>query len=1206
MTVENTNPIQHFTANGETTVFAISFAVEGKDNIKVTVNGSVVSVNDYIYDALTKAVVFNAAPEDGVEVIVERVTSLDRSINYQTYDNSFRPETLNYDLDRIWHVLQEDKITDAEILARIKDEIEWRRTHNTEWDLLAQTREQGLFNALKSYMDAIGAMSVPNLFDGITDNVVITEEGVSQRVTNRGLKQAQAELLEALNSLNGTVNVNLAEAKTYTDDEKARAIAEETRISNTVVAETNRAVGAEAVLQGQINALGVGNKAYKTYAEMVADKAAITAKSKVTVTNDPDSSLNGDYQYDGTAFTKSVYDVLTQAKAYADGNANFKAKRLSTENLNNVTVTGDYVQTGSSNATAANNYPIIDAGFLRVETFLNSLNELAYCVQTYIPQNPTKTGFYLRKRNFSTSTWGAWELIENLENIRNIINITRDQILTIADRPKNYEVLESKNTKNLIDTSKLQYNKYVSTNGGVFPTIDNWAVTDFIPVVEGQTYTLSGMFGHCAYSCFATTTSTGAADSLLYAAPMTNLPHTFTAPVGAKYVVVNIYSKTSPNYSRVQLEQGSVATEYVSGTDLKRIKKEFIIGIDDPKPYEAIINGSAKNLFKKSEVQHGKYINIYGQLRDAMDWGASGFIPVEAGKSYTISGLFGYSGAAFYTNKDDALATNPALLYQPPFTAAKTLVAPESATVLVINLYRNNAPDWSNVQVEESDVQTAYESGDDFVGIKRDYIVPQVSVNDLGNTLDYVSKVKFSYDNNVTVTASDGVLSYEHHMRIIHSQTIERSMVSNFTKDVIDGAVVSTMSDDVAPPRLDTATVGANHGYSRALVTAVGHGKTVADIGSLWMSQDVGECILIDVIDADKLYITRSTSNASIGTNQLVFTHKSGATNTATINATSTVSGQWYPSVKALKHKCFVDGNKVELGKDLELLFNQDVVISETYEILSRASMIQEHLNNVGVRLTNYENAQSVLSVTNNYRFDTDGGITLESEYLVLAPTTLTDLMMIQSIMRSFSGGTSYYIPKVKPITAGGVTYDFEHIVNMSTNRPTASLYFTGVHKKDNENYLDRVIQLNNTYGFAMGFLPVLDAEYSVRSANTATKQLYIPSSSLKVYPTLIDKGVHDVDVGTVYSGVGYRKYFKRGTDSTAVYPIYSRHGDYFYMHWHSTGLKREELPEKLMGRPFTVSEKSPNVSLISKVAGSVVTAKVENGTTGYLVLKFD
>lgn len=356
MTVENTNPIQHFTANGETTVFAISFAVEGKDNIKVTVNGSVVSVNDYSYDALTKAVVFNAAPEDGAEVVVERVTSLDRSINYQTYDNSFRPETLNYDLDRIWHVLQEDKITDAEILARIKDEIEWRRTHNTEWDLLAQAREQGLFNALKSYMDTIGAMSVPNLFDGITDNVVITEEGVSQRVTNRGLKQAQAELLEALNSLNGTVNVNLAEAKTYTDDEKARAVAEETRISNSLVAETNRATDAESILQSQINAVGVGNKAYKTYAEMVADAANITAKSKITVTNDSDTTRNGDYQYDGTSFTKSVYDVLTLAKQDADlnyGSTKLRTKAISAELEVNE---ADYgVENPSANASTQKN-----------------------------------------------------------------------------------------------------------------------------------------------------------------------------------------------------------------------------------------------------------------------------------------------------------------------------------------------------------------------------------------------------------------------------------------------------------------------------------------------------------------------------------------------------------------------------------------------------------------------------------------------------------------------------------------------------------------------------------------------------------------------------------------------------------------------------------------------------------------------------------
>ncbi|MFV5370030.1 phage tail fiber protein [Acinetobacter junii] len=311
MTVENTNPIQHFTANGETTVFAISFAVEGKDNIKVTVNGSVVSVNDYSYDALTEAVVFNAAPEDGAEVVVERVTSLDRSINYQTYDNSFRPETLNYDLDRIWHVLQEDHITDAEILARIKDEIEWRRTHDTEWDALAQAREGNLFNALKSYMDTIGAMSVPNLFDGITDNVVITEDGVSQRITNRELKQSITDLEQALNDA-------IEETALNVDAERVRATTVESSLTTQITDETARAIGIEQGIQTQLNSLGVGNKAYKTYAAMTSDIANIPANSKVTVTNDSDTTKNGDYQFDGTIYTKSIYDPLAQAKAYTD------------------------------------------------------------------------------------------------------------------------------------------------------------------------------------------------------------------------------------------------------------------------------------------------------------------------------------------------------------------------------------------------------------------------------------------------------------------------------------------------------------------------------------------------------------------------------------------------------------------------------------------------------------------------------------------------------------------------------------------------------------------------------------------------------------------------------------------------------------------------------------------------------------------------
>ena len=63
-------------------------------------------------------------------------------------------------------------------------------------------------------------------------------------------------------------------------------------------------------------------RAYKTYAEMDADKANLSPKTKVAVTNDTTASNNGDWQWDGVSFTKSAYDPLTQAKADATTKAN--------------------------------------------------------------------------------------------------------------------------------------------------------------------------------------------------------------------------------------------------------------------------------------------------------------------------------------------------------------------------------------------------------------------------------------------------------------------------------------------------------------------------------------------------------------------------------------------------------------------------------------------------------------------------------------------------------------------------------------------------------------------------------------------------------------------------------------------------------------------------------------------------------------------
>lgn len=69
-------------------------------------------------------------------------------------------------------------------------------------------------------------------------------------------------------------------------------------------------------------------KAYSTEALMIADKASIPANTSVDVTNDPTSSKNGTYAYNGTTFTKSAYDPTNLAKNYTDSSVKAAFDRM--------------------------------------------------------------------------------------------------------------------------------------------------------------------------------------------------------------------------------------------------------------------------------------------------------------------------------------------------------------------------------------------------------------------------------------------------------------------------------------------------------------------------------------------------------------------------------------------------------------------------------------------------------------------------------------------------------------------------------------------------------------------------------------------------------------------------------------------------------------------------------------------------------------
>lgn len=110
MTVQAKVPYQSYIANGEDIDFYFNFYVENIENLVVKINGEVVGHGSYIYLEEENAIQFIEPPEANQVIELFRHTALEREIDYDTYTNRLRPETLNKDLDKIWLNLQEQAL----------------------------------------------------------------------------------------------------------------------------------------------------------------------------------------------------------------------------------------------------------------------------------------------------------------------------------------------------------------------------------------------------------------------------------------------------------------------------------------------------------------------------------------------------------------------------------------------------------------------------------------------------------------------------------------------------------------------------------------------------------------------------------------------------------------------------------------------------------------------------------------------------------------------------------------------------------------------------------------------------------------------------------------------------------------------------------------------------------------------------------------
>lgn len=490
----------------------------------------------------------------------------------------------------------------------------------------------------------------------------------------------------------------------------------------------------------QLNAVGLGNKAYLTYAGMDADKTNIAAKSKVTITNDT-TEKNGDWQWDGAVFTKSAYDPLTQAKNYSDANAVFKPPFNPTEkNLNNAPY-GVLYYNVSGDITLANNFPVAaQSSYVLTYSVAGSSAKYQRVILPF--SNPVR----IFDRSF-TGTWSVWtETVTQAQVSANVSAIAANaSAITNLDSK-----VFSQIGKNLLDKSKIVDGEYLSLANTKILASANYKRSGFIPVLEGQQYYLSGT------SSAATIIGWYAvADKTVNALSVTNA-RTGVAPSGTKFAIVNITGDGTATYNdTAQFEVGAGATSYeaysvkIKKTDVQDGDK-FLIQTD-------ILEGYSFNKIDPSKINFTRRYSVAtkGFVTDSNLIAHTAYIPVIEGEWYTFSGTgtFGTTASGmqggYFINNTAANAVDNIAFVTPVSGGGGCFKVPTglSITHVVLNVKKTagNVLD-GIIQLEAGEMATTYQPYHEVARVKTS-LLPDSGGSGGGNSVSFDNATWFKYVN---------------------------------------------------------------------------------------------------------------------------------------------------------------------------------------------------------------------------------------------------------------------------------------------------------------------------------------------------------------------------------------------------------------------------------------------------------------------------
>lgn len=430
----------------------------------------------------------------------------------------------------------------------------------------------------------------------------------------------------------------------------------------------------------------------------------------------------------------------------------------------------------------------------------------------------------------------------------------------------------------------------------------------------------------------------------------------------------------------------------------------------------------------------------------------------------------------------------------------------------------------------------------------------------------------------------------------------------NLVDESFNSVNIKYSNDDISPSYLNGSFIGGNHGWNQAkTLTLAGHGKTIADVGSVYTDSLGRDFVIVRIIDADNLIIcgrnlATDGYTYNFPTPNGALTYKENGENNSTITGHSvTTLSNLYNTTVLNKSIVLADSKQISD----EGIFNCDAVrVIEDYDVLDLDSVLaalvagrpaggyveQPNLNSVP--------ADKLFNHSIVYEWYDVGKCTISHSFVAYKKLNFGWLSGTQCI--AIGGSTRIYIPKTLPFS--GTNYALAPIYNA----PPTNVNFTGQYWESPTSPPDRVLQfIPGNVGIHIGYIPDVGDMKNRKDVVVNAIQLSAPSK--KIYPYGVNKpGI--LDQNAIYSFSMFRNIVDFNHPSgirLSVDHAVANGSLYVYADYQGAGVDTFSIHEDFLNREIEVLE-AKDVQVLTKVStGEVkVRSSVGPGGYGYIVLK--